>query len=402
MASREELLRALEDRFILGEISEQAYKELKVSVLARGEGGSGAYLTDPTEYSVPPVHLDLPAGKIFQDRFVLVERLGAGGFGAVYLAEDRERGQKVALKVACCAPAQSRLATEQLRQELRVRDQITDYGHVIQTYDIHPADHEGWPLILMAVEHAELGSLRKWLMQNRHDEARRRTQGVEFFKQACLGVQAIHGAGLVHLDLKPENLLLCQGKDDQPVVKVSDLAISRSVEHFSLNPASVTRAGLGTPEYMSPEQFMAPRPKDVRFPSDIYSLGVVLFEILDGDPPFHGTPQELRERHVSAEPPQLSDVDDSLANAVIRCLAKKPDDRFRDVQQMLSTLAEGIPPLPPLEGCTSAYTFVGLVAICPVCGKTYHISRLQCKTGPENVKIGNVRWLACASISHAH
>ncbi|MGB2987453.1 MAG: ankyrin repeat domain-containing protein, partial [Phycisphaerae bacterium] len=284
------------------------------------------------------------------------------------LADDRERRQRVALKVVSCAVGQARLATDQLRQELRVRQQITDYRHVIQTYDIHAGDHEGCPLILMAMEYAELGSLRRWLIENRHDQTRRHTQGVKFFKQACLGVQAIHGAGLVHLDLKPENLLLCRGKDGRPVAKVSDLAISRSVEHLSLNPASVTRAGLGTPEYMSPEQFMAPRPKDVRFPSDIYSLGVVLFEILDGDPPFHGSPQELRERHLTVNPPRLSSVDASLADAVARCLAKKPDDRFRDVQQMLSTLAEEIPP-PPLEESTSSPTQVEPVAICPVCGK---------------------------------
>lgn len=303
---------------------------------------SNLFVTKPlTKRSQPePGQIEIPQGELLHGRFLLQHTLGVGGFGTVYLAQDQERKQEIALKVAICGYGQSEFAADQLRQELAMRDRITDFQHIIRTYDIHPAKYKNLQLILMPMEYAKLGNLRNWLIQHRRDVERRRTEGLELFKQACLGIQAIHEVGLAHLDLKPENLLLCQGNNDELIVKVSDFGISRNVEHISLNQASITQEGLGTPTYKSPEQFLAARQEDVEAPSDIYSLGVILFETLDkhGKPPFDGHPQQLRDKHLDLKPPNLKDVDATLCQVVSLCLAKKPEDRPSSVARVLDAL----------------------------------------------------------------
>jgi len=283
--------------------------------------------------------ISLEEGEELLGRFVIKTSLGKGGFGSVYQAHDRERRDDVALKVVVSDSSQSEEAAQQLRQELRLRDRINDFSHIIRTYDIHTVDYKGVSLVLLPMEYANGGSLRSWLRAHKNNKEHRISEGLELFKQICFGVKAIHDAGLAHLDIKPENILLC-GDGDNGTVKVSDFGISRNIEHFSMNVSSVTQAGLGTPYYMSPEQIDAPRQKDVGSCADIYSLGVILFEILDGDPPFDGTRKEVKKKHLGKEPPKLKDVDEIFASVVYKCLAKKAEDRFESVDAVLNALGE--------------------------------------------------------------
>lgn len=274
-------------------------------------------------------------------RFIIKAKLGAGGFGTVYHAHDHERRSDIALKVVVADSGQSQTATEQLRQELRLRDRINDFTHIVRTYDIHTVDYKGLSFVLLPMEYAETGSLRSWLIEHKHNKKHRISEGLELFKQTCLGIKAIHDAGLAHLDLKPENLLLCKD-GDKIIVKVSDFGISRNVEHFSINVASVMQESLGTPYYMSPEQIRTARQKDVGSQADIYSLGIILFEILDGDPPFDGSAEEVKHKHLEMEPPKLKGIDKTIATLVDKCLTKKPAERFQTVASVLNVLGVSV------------------------------------------------------------
>ncbi len=279
----------------------------------------------------------LTEGEELLGRFVIRTRLGGGQFGSVYHALDRERREDVALKVVITGPGRAQAATEQLRQELRLRGRINDFTHIVRTYDIHTVAYEGLSLVLLPMEYAEAGSLRSWLNDNKHKKEQRISKGLELFKQACFGVKAMHDAGLVHLDLKPENLLLCKD-GDMVIVKVSDFGISRNIEHLSMNIPSVTQDGLGTPYYMSPEQISAPRQKDVGPQADVYSLGVILFEILDGDPPFDGSAGQVKQKHLEIAPPRLKVTDEYLSSLVYQCLAKTPAERLENASAVLTAL----------------------------------------------------------------
>ena len=299
---------------------------------------SRTFLTEgPNSNEVP-----LSEGEELLGRFTIKNRLGVGGFGSVYQAHDREHGSDVALKVVVAGSGQTQAAAEQLRQELRLRDRINDFTHIIRTYDIHTVDYKGLSFVILPMEYAEEGSLRSWLNKNKHNREHRVSEGLELFRQACFGVKAIHNAGLVHLDLKPENVLLCKD-GNKIIVKVSDFGISRNVEHFSKNVSSVTQASLGTPYYMSPEQIHTARQKDVGPKADIYSLGVILFEILDGDPPFDDSGVGIKSKHLEEEPPKLKNIKENITSVVYKCLAKKPSERAGNVDAVLDGLRENIP-----------------------------------------------------------
>jgi serine/threonine protein kinase len=275
-------------------------------------------------------------GERLLNRFTIKKSLGRGGFGAVYLAEDGERKHDIALKVVTTNIGQAEMAATQIRNELTLRDKINDFTHIIRTYDIHTMEaYKGLSLILMPMEYAEGNSFRNFLAENKRDDERRRKEGVDLFKQACKGVKAIHDAGLVHCDLKPENILICKDHKGQTVAKVSDFGISRNVDQWSMNQAAVIQSSLGTPYYMSPEQVKTARQKDIDGRADIYALGVILFEILDGDPPFDGTAEEVRKKHLEMKPPKLKGVDGEYVGVVNKCLEKDPEKRYQGIEELI-------------------------------------------------------------------
>jgi formylglycine-generating enzyme required for sulfatase activity/serine/threonine protein kinase/flagellin-specific chaperone FliS len=277
--------------------------------------------------------LDLPLteGEVFGDHYRMIKKLGRGGFGAVYEVYDTVVKERMAVKVVVVREGKAERAREQLIHEFRLREKIDNTAHIVKAYDPRPGEYKGLPLVLLPMELAEGGSLRQWLVQN-PDAQKRREMGVEFFKQACKGVAAIHSAGLLHLDIKPENILLVGGK-----AKITDFGIGRfGAGHSTQNPDQILRQGIGTPQYMSPEQFHVARQKDVGPASDVYSLGMVLFEILDGSLPFDGTAIELREKHLKTDPRQLKGDLEKWSRVVQHCLAKKPENRYEDLEHLIS------------------------------------------------------------------
>ena len=230
------------------------------------------YWSEP--YEGEGVILDLKPGQVLLERFTIERLLGRGSISWVYLARDEVRAMEVALKVV---PMASDVAADRVKHETRLNGHVIDYRHVVHVHDVHCAPYDELALLLVSMEYAA-SSLRQWLVQNRDDVARRRSEGMLLFKQACAGVQALHDAGIIHRDLKPENLLLING-----ILKVADLHLARrgcdpSSDHWTQR---FGRTGhfVGTPAYMGPEQYAAAHPDDIDERADVYALGVILAEM---------------------------------------------------------------------------------------------------------------------------
>jgi formylglycine-generating enzyme required for sulfatase activity/serine/threonine protein kinase len=269
------------------------------------------------------------------DKYIIQGTLGTGGFGSVYLAYDTVLKEKVALKVVVAGESdKAQNAREQIIHEFKFRKKITDSSHIVTAGDPRTCEHKNVTLVLLPMDFAEGGSFRDWLKKNKSEEARTK-EGLKIFRQACLGVKAIHDEELSHLDIKPENILLVDG-----MAKIADFGIGRYGANLLVdNPKQIERQGIGTPQYMSPEQFHSARQKDIGPASDIYSLGVVLYELLDGSSPFDGPSyDEYRQRHLHESPTEIKGACAKYWGIVARCLAKKADDRYESVEQLIGDL----------------------------------------------------------------
>lgn len=299
--------------------------------------------TNPWVYFEPDTRID---------RFVIRRELGRGSSGTVYLAHDTVRSEDVAIKVVRVGPCSCETAALQLRRELAARNKIKDFTHVLRLHDIFPATWGGMELLLLSMEYADGGTFREWLLEHHDDWQTRREQGLEYFKQACLGVAAIHAVGEAHRDIKPENLLLVNG-----VLKVADFGASTCVYHLTIGTAADADCDIpdrGTPAYMSREQFNAAHPDDPDGRCDIYALGVILFELLhpQGRTPFGGSYARLRELHTNAPVPYLPEATEVQTHVIGRCLEKDPARRYQCIEELLAELES--PSIPPPTGPEAA------------------------------------------------
>jgi len=300
-----------------------------------------ANFKDPRKYYLSGLcnrdgsQISLQPGETLLKRFTIESCLGRGRFATVYLARDDVRSTQVALKVALLA---SESAARRATCEIRLNSEVSEYNNVIRIHDMHPAMYKGVVLLLISMEYAEDGSLRDWLVENRDDVRRRQSDGIELFMQVCHGVLALHNAGIVHRDLKPENLLRARG-----ILKVSDLGLSRNLHDIHVSSLCGEEHGTepcGTPAYMSPEQFLAAHPDDIDFRSDIYALGIILFEICHPRcrPPFGGPYEQLRECHLHMSVSVPEGLQANITRVISKCLQKNPSDRYQSVSDLTNDL----------------------------------------------------------------
>lgn len=284
--------------------------------------------------------IDLHEGELLDDQYKILKKLDDGGFGSVYEVEDVRFGGKKALKAVVAGDESMTCVPDAIRQEFATHSEIHQIDHVVRADGPRFCRYRELSLVIVAMELADGGDLKQWLARNQNLN-QRLTVGLDLFRQACLGVQAIHQAGIAHLDIKPGNILLVGA-----TAKVADFGIGRYCSNqFARNVDALLRRGLGTPEYMSPEQFRAPRPQEIGPASDIYSLGVILFEILDGTRPFIGSPLELQDAHLNMEPPHLKGECEKWSLIVQQCLKKKAQERYSSVELLIADLdrvAEGV------------------------------------------------------------
>jgi len=263
----------------------------------------------------------LQIGIVLGNRYEILELLGEGGMGAVYKAADREVDRIVALKVIRPEMASNPEVLARFKQELLLSSQVT-HRNVIRIYDLGEA--QGVKFITM--EYLEGETLHQILKQRGKLEV---AESVDIMEQVASGLAAAHQQGIIHRDLKPSNIML----DKNGRVVVMDFGLART---FSGDGMTRTGAMLGTMEYMSPEQAQG---LDVKASSDIFTVGLMLYELLAGVTPFYAESaiaSLLKRTQQRAVP--LADVDKNipgtLSNIVAKCLEKDPANRYRSAEEL--------------------------------------------------------------------
>jgi HAMP domain-containing protein/predicted Ser/Thr protein kinase len=272
-------------------------------------------------------------GSLFADRYEVLSTLGKGGMGVVYRARDRTLDDIVALKVLRGEMLKDDPThLERFKQEIKLARRIT-HRNVLRTHDF--GETAGMPYISM--EYLE-GVTLKDLIKNKG--ALPVPVGLRIVKQMCQGLEAAHLQGVVHRDIKPQNMLILPETGD---LKIMDFGIAR-VSAVKAGEAGLTTAGtvMGTPDYMSPEQAQG-LPADFR--SDIYSLGIVLFEVFTGALPFSGdTMMAIVLSHIRTPPPAPRSVNPRLPvrleAIILKAIDKDPARRYQTVGDMLDDLDE--------------------------------------------------------------
>jgi len=276
---------------------------------------------------------ELSIGSTFAGRYQIIEEIGRGGMGRVYKALDKDVEEKVALKLLNPEIAADEKIIKRFRNELKFARKIT-HKNVCRMFDLN--EEEGTPYITMEyVPGEDLKSSVRRMGQLTIGKA------VSVAKQICEGLAEAHRLGVVHRDLKPQNIMI----DSEGNAHIMDFGIALSVE-----TKGVTEAGMiiGTPEYMSPEQVEG-KQADKR--SDVYSVGVIIYEMVTGRVPFEGdTALSIALKHkseVPRSPKQLNDlIPLDLNRLILKCMEKDKEKRFRGADELLSELLnieQGLP-----------------------------------------------------------
>jgi len=279
------------------------------------------------------LEIDAPApivaGRVLARRYAIAEQLGIGGSGVVYRAFDRELGEVVAVKtVRPDVLAVDPTALERLKSEIRLARRIS-HRNVVRTHDLGEADG----IYFITMEYVTGTSLRDLIDRG---TALPVPAVVAIAKQLCRALEVAHEQGVIHRDIKPQNLMV------QPdgTLKVMDFGVARLRER----PNHLTSTGMvvGTPAYMAPEQLMDD-PVDAR--ADLYATGVVLYECLTGHRPVDGTsPHSLVARMMNTPiraPHEVNPAVPALLSAIVmRALAKEADDRPSSAAELYELLAQ--------------------------------------------------------------
>ncbi|MGD8330236.1 MAG: tetratricopeptide repeat protein [Acidobacteriota bacterium] len=273
----------------------------------------------------PGVTSTLPAGFILQQRYQIVRLLGEGGMGSVYEADDLELERKVAIKLIRPDLAANPEVLQRFKRELIMARKVT-HENVVRIFDL--GTDQGLKFITM--EFVEGRDLKSYIVDGPRLTAE---ESAKVIVQVCRALNAAHNAGIVHRDLKPQNVMI----DSEGLAQVMDFGVARSMD-----VTGMTRTGemLGTPAYMSPEQAKG-EPSDAR--SDIFSLGIIFYELLTGEVPFQAdTPYGMIvKRTLEKAPRPISlnpDIPEHMNRVVMRCLETEPELRYQNVREILADL----------------------------------------------------------------
>ena len=292
----------------------------------------------------------LETGQLVGGRYRLVARIGSGGMADVWSADDQILGRRVALKFLHERFAQDQQFVERFRREAQSAAGL-QHPNVVGVHDRGESEGRHW----IAMEYVEGASLKD-LIRRGLDVG----DAIEIIRQVLAGARFAHARGIVHRDLKPQNVLV----DSEGRAMVADFGIARA------GASEITQTGsvLGTAQYLSPEQAQG---KEVNAPSDLYSIGVMLYEALTGGVPFDGdSAVAVALQQVSDQPRPPSEVNPRLTPAldavVLRALAKDPANRFADADEFIRALdrAEADPSGAGL-GDTAAYAAVAAAPLPP-------------------------------------
>ena len=280
---------------------------------------------------VPAGAINVEKGALFAARYEILGTLGRGGMGVVYRARDRQLDEVVALKVLRPEVVkEDPTLLERFKQEVKAARRVT-HRNILRTHDF--GETAGTPYISM--EYID-GVTLKDLIANKG--ALPVPVGLRIAKQMCQGLEAAHAQGVVHRDIKPQNMLILPESGE---LKIMDFGIARHSEMKAQSGLTTAGTVMGTPDYMPPEQAQG-QPADFR--SDIYSLGVVFFEVFTGKLPFSAdNSMAMVMAHIQRQPPQprslKPQLPEDLAALILKCLEKDPARRYARVSEILPDLS---------------------------------------------------------------
>jgi serine/threonine protein kinase len=299
----------------------------------------GTQLIPSEEASISPTKtLETPAGELtrgitFAGRYEIIEELGKGGMGKVYRVVDKKLNEEVAMKLVKPEIASDKKTLERFSNELKLARKIV-HKNVARMFDLN--EEKGTHYITMEYVRGE--DLKRLIRKMGQLSA---GQAIPIAKQVCEGLAEAHRLGVVHRDLKPQNIMV----DEEGNARIMDFGIARSLKAKGITGSGVM---IGTPEYMSLEQVEG---KDIDQRSDIYSLGVILYEMVTGKVPFEGdTPFTIGMKHKSEipkDPKALNtQIPEGLNNVILKCLEKDKENRYQsaaEVNAELGKIEQGLP-----------------------------------------------------------
>jgi len=292
--------------------------------------------------SLKPEGGDPLIGAVMAERYLLVERIGQGGSGTIYRGEHTTLRKRVAVKVLHQSLSMDEGALERFRREATTVSEI-DNEHIVQVLDFGRA---GDGRLFFAMEYLDGETLAGVLEREGRLDVERT---IDIVTQIGEALMEAHALGYVHRDLRPRNVFLVKKRSRTDFVKLLDFGLAKLLVPSEASGVTVMGMNFGDPRYMSPEQA---RGDALDRRADIYSLGVVTYEMLAGAPPFVGErPAQVLEQHLKSAAPSLRearpDVPEWLDEVVRRALAKSPDDRFVTALKMTECLSTRTAP-PPL------------------------------------------------------
>jgi serine/threonine protein kinase len=305
-------------------------------MVALSDVGRGVVMDEDSQRaSARDVAPDPFIGKVLEDKYEVIRRIGSGGMGAVYEATHALTGRRVAIKVLHAMLAAEHQIVDRFKREARAATAIGN-PHIVEVLDMGRLKEGGLFLVLEFLVGEDLDGV----LEKQGPLATRRA--IHILSQVCDALEAAHEKGIVHRDLKPENVFLIERGGDRDFVKLLDFGVAKMVEGASKGMTG-TGTALGTPYYMSPEQAQGKRDLDHR--ADIYSLGVMSYEALAGRLPFEDESYPLLLFKICMEAPTAlaairPDLPHGLTAVIDRMMAKNPNDRFPSAREAKRALAE--------------------------------------------------------------
>jgi eukaryotic-like serine/threonine-protein kinase len=291
---------------------------------------------EPPPAAEPPVDGPVPEGGVIAGKYRVAALIGDGSMGTVYRVQHVQTGEISALKLLHSSLTRHAEIIARFAREAIAAARI-DHPNVVRAIDFGKSDDGAVYLVLEYVQGRELRS-------EMQAKPMRPERALPIMRGMVAGTRAAHEKGIIHRDLKPENIMLVERDGHRDFVKVLDFGIARleagaGNPKVSTQPLTVAGTTLGTPEYMSPEQVLG-GPIDAR--SDLYSLGVIFFELLAGACPFSGNVATLLQQHLTAQPPELpakvADQNPELARIIRILMAKSPANRFQTAAELAAAL----------------------------------------------------------------
>lgn len=269
-------------------------------------------------------------GKMVNERYKVIDKLGGGGMSIVYLAEDTILNRKVAIKAISIPPREKEETLKRFEREVHNSSQLS-HENIVSMIDVDEEDE----CFYLVMEYIEGPTLAEYI--HSHGPLSVET-AIKFTEQILSGIKHAHDMRIVHRDIKPQNVLI----DKNKTLKIFDFGIAKALSETSLTQ---TNHVLGTVQYLSPEQAKGESTDEG---TDIYSIGIVLYEMLVGEPPFNGeTAVSIAIKHIQDSIPNITtdkreEVPQALSNVVLRATEKDKHNRYHTVQEMCDDLTSAL------------------------------------------------------------